>query len=86
MIVVQVSLLSAVTGEMRELARAYISNDGASDNPNFGDYNVEILRGRSAEHFARRTVLKRARVEHYPRTALHVWNLVHRALSAVGYK
>ncbi|KQX19367.1 MULTISPECIES: hypothetical protein [unclassified Sphingomonas] len=83
MIIVSVQLLSARDGSTQELARAYISNEGG--DATLGDYGVEILRGRSSEDFARRTVLKRGKVLRHPRQREHVWNLVAKALSGLGY-
>lgn len=83
MIVVSVVLMSAIDGSSQELARMYISNEGG--DLNLGDYGVEILRGRSTEAFARRQVLKRGKVLRHPRLREHVWNLVAKALSGLGY-
>ena len=83
MIIVSVSLLSAVTGEHTELGRVYISNEGGTRTQ--GSYMVEVLRGRSSEDFAKRTVLKVGHVEKHPRLSQHVWNLVAKALHQVGY-
>jgi hypothetical protein len=83
MIVVQVTLLSAVDGSARELARMHICNEGG--DANLGDYGVEVLRGRSTEDFARRIVQRRGEVLRHPRLREHVWNLVAKALSGMGY-
>ena len=83
MIVVSVSLLSANDGSMRELGRMYISNTGGTLTQ--GDYDVEVLRGRSSEAFASRIVQKRATVKKHPRLQQHVWNLVGKALHSAGY-
>lgn len=93
MLVVKVELHSAIDGSVSEIARMLIANDGASEAPGLGHYDCLALRGRSAETFDRamrsglgRQWPKRARVENYPRQRLHVWNLVRRALSALGYE
>ncbi len=83
MMLVSVVLISAIDGSSQELARMYISNEGG--DVNLGDYGVEILRGRSTEAFARRQVLKRGKVLRHPRLREHVWNLVAKALSGLGY-
>lgn len=85
MIRVRVELLSAITGETTELARMHITNDGLGTGT-FGNYNIEVLRGRCAEALDNGLVNKVGRVECYPRQRLHVWNLVRRALTATGYK
>ncbi len=87
MIVVRVELWAAVTGRRTELARMHIANDGEASavNPRRGTYTGESFIGRSSRDLDRRRVSKRGRVEDYPRQALHVWNLVARMLSAMGY-
>lgn len=85
MIIVQVHLLSAITGETLELARMEICNDGANPNPKKGDYSVRTLRGRDRGAFAKRVTQREASVKDYPRLAVHVWNLVARALKAMKY-
>lgn len=84
MIIVSVSLLSAVTGKTTELARMEISNDGTGSRTK-GTYLGSILRGRTKEGLDRRSVTKTATVEDYPRQSLHVWNLVARMLKKTGY-
>lgn len=83
MIVVRVELWSAIDGERTELARMLIANEGGTAHR--GDYDVKVLRGRSAGQLDRGTVQKVAKVRDYPRLAVHVWNLVARALAATGY-
>lgn len=83
MIIVSVILISARDGSSQELARMHICNEGG--DANLGDYGVEILRGRSTEAFARRQVLKRGKVLRHPRLREHVWNLVAKTLSGLGY-
>lgn len=85
MIVVKVELWSAVTGQKTELARMEIANDGAHPNPRRGNYTVRTLRGRSEEDLNRRTTQKSAKVDNWPRLALHVWNLVAESLKNMGY-
>lgn len=83
MIVVSVFLISAIDGSTQELARMHIYNEGG--DANLGDYGVEILRGRSTEAFARRQILRRGKVLRHPRLREHVWNLVAKALTGLGY-
>lgn len=85
MIIVRVELHSAVTGKTTELARMEIRNSGYSNDPNIGDYSVRTLRGRSKEDLDRRTPQRSGHVYDYPRLAVHVWNLVARALKEMGY-
>ena len=83
MIVVRVELWSAITGKVTEIARAEICNVGGSAE--IGDYETRSLRGRSATAFAQRTIQRRGKVTGHRRKALHVWNLVAKALLAMGY-
>ena len=83
MIVVTVHLASAVTGDVTELARAYIDNTGGTAQ--LGNYRVRTLRGRSSEAFAKGIVQRTGHVERHPRLREHVWNLVAKALVATGY-
>lgn len=84
MIVVRVELHSAVTRQVTELARMVIANKG-SGTAAHGDYLAIVYRGRSKEALDRAVQQKRTEVDHYPRQALHVWNLVARALARMGY-
>lgn len=84
MIVVRVELHSAVTGQIQELARMRICNEGGSTQ--LGDYGVSVFRGRSHAELDRAVVQRSARFGRYPRLRLHVWNLVLCALVAAGYK
>lgn len=83
MIVVRVELWSAITGEKTELARMHISNAGGTQTR--GDYEGESFIGRDSRALDRGTVSKRGRVFNYPRLDFHVWNLVTRMLTSMGY-
>jgi hypothetical protein len=87
MIVVKVELWSAVTGDVQELARMTIDNIGGTAQ--LGDYRTRTLRGRSAEDLHRAmiagTVQREGRVLKHHRLREHVWNLVAKALSGMGY-
>ena len=91
MIIVRVELHSAITGKVTELARMMIANDGTEykDN-NRGDYDGVTFRGRDREALDQaqrdRSVTRSGRVEGYPRLSSHVWNLVTRMLTSMGYK
>lgn len=84
MIIVRVELWSAVTGKTTELARMHIANTGAG-TPARGNYEGTTFRGRTAAALAKLLVSREGGVENYPRQQLHVWNLVARMLSAMGY-
>lgn len=78
MIVVSVDLASAIhPSRSRRLAMLHIVNDGGG-TATHGSYDV-IAYG-AGGHSG-----KKGRVEHYPRKAVAVLNLVHRAIEAAGY-
>lgn len=79
MIVVKVELHSAITGQISEIGRMHITNDGSSDNVRRGNYNVSLMRRGTTDQ-----VQRRSRVEKFPRLALSVWVLVARALKNLG--
>ncbi|WP_109808404.1 hypothetical protein [Sphingosinithalassobacter portus] len=87
MIVVKVELWSAVTGDVQELARMTIDNVGGTQQ--LGNYRARTMRGRSAEALTRAMlrsdVQREGRVERHPRLREHVWNLVAKSLSGMGY-
>lgn len=85
MIVVKVELHSAVTGQVTEIGKMVIANDGMNPNPKRGDYTVYL--GRRGVTDVREIVSKPqrvARVLKYPRLAFSVWVLVARALKNLG--
>lgn len=84
MIIVSVRLLSAITGQEIEFARMHICND-SSGSARRGNYIGEAFIGRDTAALDRGTVSKSARVDNYPRQALHVWNLVRQMLTNMGY-
>ncbi len=83
MIIVSVLLLSARTGEATELARMKICNEGGTET--MGNYGCETLHGRSTEQLAEGRVQRSGKVRGHRRQALHVWHLVAKALTAMGY-
>lgn len=87
MIVVRVELWSAIDGSRRELARMRISNDGSTtvENRALGTYDGETLVGRSTSALDQGRVQRSGRVADYPREKLHIWHLVARMLTAMGY-
>ena len=88
MIIVRVELMSAITGQTRELARMHICNEGGTNAR--CDYGAYVLRGRDKEALDRSwragTYTETAKVTGHARLQEHVWNLVSKALVAAGYK
>ncbi len=88
MLVVKVELHSATTGEISELGRMYIANDGTG-TPKRGNYQAAVCKkGSFAVPFPinpKASTAKRAsrfaRVEDYARESLPIWRLVMRALA-----
>lgn len=93
MIRVSVQLISAINGNVTELARMDICNDGTGDF-NRRNYTGEITGvlfegksyiGRDAKALDRGTVSKNGRVVNWPSERLHIWNLVRTMLETMGY-
>jgi hypothetical protein len=84
MIVVRVELHSAITGQVTELARMHICNRG-DGTTTVGNYKVSTLRGRHRAALDKGVVHRAGEVLGHARLKLHVWNLVARALLAMGY-
>ena len=91
MIVVKVELWSDINGQKTELARMLIDNIGGTVQR--GDYRCRALRGRSDEALTRsmlradqpEAVTREGRVIGHARLREHVWNLVVKALTGMGY-
>lgn len=83
MIVVRVELWSARTGDVTELARMHIANIGGTDT--IRNYAAATLRGRSAADLDRNVVQRKCQVLGHASLSQHVWNLVAKALSGMGY-
>lgn len=90
MIIIRVELWSAVSGQKSELARMVIDNIGGTNHS--GDYRCRTLRGRSEEALDRALLTlsstgtqRECRVIGHPRLREHVWNLVAKALTGMGY-
>ena len=87
MIIVKVELHSAVSGEKTELARMMIDNIGGDRQR--GDYRARTYRGRSAEALEKamrsNSTTRQCQVLGHRRLALHVWHLVAKSLSGMGY-
>ena len=84
MIIIKVELHSAITGKITELARMQVANVGGTMAR--GDYHGKTFRGRDKDALNKNVTNKFGVVTNYPREQLHVWNLVARMLSAMGYK
>lgn len=84
MIIVKVELHSAVTGDVTELARMRIHNDGTGTGRH-GNYFGVSFRGRSKESLDKHTTMKTAEIKNWPRLDFHVWNLVSKMLKEMGY-
>lgn len=87
MIVIKVELWSARTRQKVELARMHINNQETAslENPRFGDYVGKTFKGRSSEQLNKLTVMKATLINHWPREAYHVWNLICKMLIQMGY-
>lgn len=87
MIIVRVELHSAITGEKQELARMMIDNIGGTVTT--GNYRARTYRGRDQGSLdaamAINKVTREGQVLGHRRLALHVWHLVAKALSGMGY-
>jgi hypothetical protein len=83
MLVIRVELWSAITGKRTELARMHISNVGGTDTR--GEYFGETFRGRTAHSLNKRTVSRTGEVTDWPRKRAHVWKLVTKMLTTMGY-
>lgn len=100
MILVRVELHSAITGNVTELARMSICNTGENTNSRRGDYTTAVFRGRDSvtltqnmlrffrsrdEAEATKAITRKGKVQNHARLQEHVWNLVAKALSGMGY-
>ncbi len=79
MIIVSVHLVSAITGRTTTLGQMSITNDGTSNDPKRGSYEVEVYRKGTLK------VQRAGRVENHARLALSVWSLVAKALKSVRF-
>lgn len=79
MIVVKVELHSAITGQVTELGRMHVSNDGTSRDPSYGNYDVKLFRKGT------KTIQREGRVEKHARKSLSIWSLLSKALKAVNF-
>lgn len=81
MIVVKVELHSAVTGEVTEIGRTYIANDGTGTRER-GNYKVKVCRKNSYNYSGWNSVkaAREGEVKDYPRLTYNMWRLIIRAL------
>lgn len=79
MIVVRVELHSAPTGQVSEIGRMVIANDGTGDRLR-GNYTARLMRRGSPT-----AVLRVGEVKDHARLSYSVWVLVAKALAAVGF-
>jgi hypothetical protein len=84
MIVVRVELWSAITGAKTEIARMHIANDGTGTE-GVGNYTGVVFRGRSSSSLDAEAEGRSGRVVGHRRKTEHVWALVAKMLSAMGY-
>jgi hypothetical protein len=85
MLVVKVELHSAVTGEVTELGRAIIANEGTG-TPDHGNYNVSIGRkGQTGNIAIFSKPVRRGYVRQHARLSSSVWILVRKSLEAAGF-
>ena len=86
MIVVSVCLDSAISPTRDiELARMEIANDSTHPKKTHGNYVCRTLRGRGKGMLDRRATQRHTEIKDFPREAEHVWNLVAKALTKMGY-
>jgi hypothetical protein len=85
MLMVHVVLHSAVTGEVTEIARMKIVNNGTG-SLNRGNYVVDTIFGRGKHTLDLGRVARSGIVTDWPRKQRHVWELVMKSLDAVGYR
>lgn len=90
MLIIRVELHSAITGKVTEIARMLLWNDGTGDVKK-GSYMGKVVKGTtdigmSARDIYDKRPFRSGSVKDYPRTRLHVWNLVARMLGSMGYR
>lgn len=86
MLVVSVDLISARTGEKKNLGKVIIANDGTGTDAR-GNYFIRALRaGTSLVGWHNKKPTRVGSVVNYPRNKESVWTLVTRALVSLGYE
>lgn len=84
MLIVRVELHSAITGEVTEIARTIISNNGTGTRT-YGNYYACSYKGRDKEALNRHVVDRAGFVYGHAREQEHVLSLACKALKAMGY-
>lgn len=85
MLVIKIELHSAITGEVSEIGRMIIANDGKGDY-DVGHYDVRVARkGVSDNVKVYHAPQRKGRVENHRRNSNSVWVLVAKALASVGF-
>lgn len=84
MLIVRVELHSAITGQVSEIARMRIFNDGTGDRDH-GNYKGRTFRGRDAAALDTQVKVRDGEVKQYARLNHHVWNLVAKMLKVMKY-
>lgn len=85
MIEITIRLHSAKTGEVTELGRMVICNDGTGDE-NRGNYNVYLGRKGANISRTRDAPARTGRVEDHARKHLSVWVLANKAIESLGLR
>lgn len=85
MIVVKVELHSARTGDVTELGKMIIANDGTQGNGSVGDYDVKVGRKGQTDIQLWQKPQRVGKVLGHRRLALSIWTLVAKALHTVGH-
>lgn len=85
MLVVKIELHSAITGQVTEIGKMIIANDGTGTRE-VGNYDVRLGR-RGVQELSKiyHKPSRRGRVLEYRRLSKSVWELVSKALKSVGF-
>lgn len=87
MIVVKIELHSAITGQVSELGRMIIANDGTDRSHTTGNYNVRLGRKGVVDNSEiYNKPQRKGKVLNHRRLALSIWVLVAKALKSVKIK
>lgn len=86
MLVVRVELHSAITGQVTELSKVVICNDGTSHDVRYGNYYGYVIR-KGGKLNNKKAILKgrRGEVKGHARLREPVWSLVAKVLKSLGY-
>jgi len=84
MLVIRIELWSANSREKIELARMHISNTGES-RTTLHNYVGKTFKGRTTKALDRQHVARVDEMINWPRDRYHVWSLVAKMLTKMGY-